>query len=126
MLADEFARTTTPLEGKALLVALLRRLRARGACALAATHLSGIASAAGARHFAVRGLRGIPQAPPAGDLHRALAVLAASMDYTIAEVGDDDASSADALALASLLGLDAEIVADARRLLGSRRDRREE
>jgi DNA mismatch repair protein MutS2 len=126
VLADEFARTTTPPEGKALLVALLRRLRARGACALAATHLSGIASAAGARHFAVRGLRGIPQAPAVGDLHQALAVLAASMDYTIGEVGDDDASSADALALASLLGLDAEIVADARRLLGSARDGRVE
>lgn len=126
VLADEFARTTTPSEGKALLVALLRRLRAGGTCALAATHLSGVASAAGARHFAVRGLRGIPQAPPSGDLHQALAVLAASMDYTIREVGDDDPSSADALALASLLGLDAEIVADARRLLGSESDGRVE
>ncbi len=124
VLADEFARTTTPPEGKALLVALLRRLRDRGACALAATHLSGVASAAGARHFAVRGLRGIPQPPPAGDLHQALALLAASMDYSIAEVGSDDPSSADALALASLLGLDAEIVGDAQRLLGSTRDRR--
>ncbi len=121
VLADEFARTTTPVEGKALLVALLRRLRDRGACALAATHLSGVASAAGARHFAVRGLRGIPQPPAEGDLHQALARLAASMDYTIGEVRTDDAATADALALASLLGLDAEIVADARRLLGSER-----
>ncbi len=121
VLADEFARTTTPLEGKALLVALLRRLRDRGACALAATHLSGVASAAGARHFAVRGLRGIPQPPAEGNLHQALARLAASMDYTIGEVRTDDAATADALALASLLGLDAEIVADARRLLRSER-----
>ena len=119
VLADEFARTTTPLEGKALLVALLRRLRDRGACALAATHLSGVASAAGARHFAVRGLRGIPSPPGSTDLHEALARLAESMDYTIAEVGSDDASGADALALASLLGLDADVVDEARRLLRS-------
>lgn len=117
VLADEFARTTTPPEGKALLVALLRRLKALGACALAATHLAGVASASGARHFAVRGLRGIPKPPPAGDLNQALALLAASMDYTVAEVGSDDASSADALALASLLGLDAELIGDARRRL---------
>ena len=117
VLADEFARTTTPREGKALLAALLRCLRGRGACAFAATHLAGVAAEAGARHFAVRGLRGIPQPPAAGDLHQALARLAASMDYTVAEVSDDGASGADALALASLLGLDADLVADARRLL---------
>lgn len=117
VLADEFARTTTPLEGKALLVALLRRLREREACALAATHLAGVASAAGVRHFAVRGLRGIAQPPNAADLHQALALLAASMDYTIREVGHDGTSGADALALALLLGLDAEMVGNARRLL---------
>jgi DNA mismatch repair protein MutS2 len=117
VLVDEFARTTTPVEGKALLVALLRRLRGRGACGLAATHLSGIARAAGARQFAVRGLRGIPQTPPVGDLHHALASLAASMDYTIVEVGNDAVSPADAIALAALLGLDAELVDTARRYL---------
>lgn len=118
LLADEFARTTTPLEGKALLVALLRRLRARRACGLAATHLAGVASAADARHFAVRGLRGIPEVPSSGELAQVLAALAASMDYTIAEVGADDVASADALALASLLGLDATLVDQARALLG--------
>lgn len=118
--ADEFARTTTPAEGKALLVALLRRLRDDGACALAATHLAGVAKDAGARHFAVRGLRGIPQLPATGDLRQALARLADSMDYTIAEVAGDEASSGDALALASLLGLDPAIVADARHLLAGK------
>jgi DNA mismatch repair ATPase MutS len=119
VLVDEFARTTTPLEGKALLVALLRRLRERAACGLAATHLASVAREAGARHFAVRGLRGIPQPPPTGDLHQALAALAASMDYSIAEVGPDDVADGDAIALASLLGLDAELVETARRHLAS-------
>jgi DNA mismatch repair protein MutS2 len=118
VLVDEFARTTTPHEGKALLVALLERLRGSGACGLAATHLAGVAAEAGARHFAVRGLRGIPQRPAATDLREALAVLAESMDYTIAEVSDgQEGSRADAIALASLLGLDGDLIAAAYRAL---------
>jgi DNA mismatch repair protein MutS2 len=113
ILVDEFARTTTPHEGKALLVAMLERFRDRDACGMAATHLGGVAHEAGARHFAVRGLRNIPQRPASGDLHAALAALGASMDYTIAEVTGDETSRADAIALASLLGLDDALIAKA-------------
>lgn len=113
VLIDEFARTTTPNEGKALVVALLRTLRERGACGIVATHLGGVASAAGAPHFAVRGLRDVPQRPPDGDLVATLAALAASMDYTIDRVTADSPRPADAIALAALLGLDAEVVAGA-------------
>ncbi|HMF28521.1 MAG TPA: hypothetical protein VKE42_07100, partial [Candidatus Cybelea sp.] len=110
ILVDEFARTTTPHEGKALLVALLERLRERGACGLAATHLAGIPAAAGVRHFAVRGLRGIPGRPPTQDVGEALSALADAMDYTIAEVAADDRPRADAIALTALLGLDEAFV----------------
>jgi hypothetical protein len=51
VLLDEFARTTSPREGRALLVALLATLRERGAFGLAATHLDGVAAAAGVAHF---------------------------------------------------------------------------
>jgi DNA mismatch repair protein MutS2 len=114
---DEFARTTTPHEGKALVVALTQRLRQRNACALIATHLQGVAAAAGVAHFAVRGLKGIGTPPATRDLKDALDTLAASMDYTIAEVGDDEAPHADAIALAALLGLDPELVKAAYRAL---------
>lgn len=110
ILADEFARTTTPHEGKALLIALLERLRERSACGLAATHLAGIPGAAGVRHFAVRGLRGIPRRQPAGEIGAALAALAGAMDYTIAEVGGDEQARADAIALTALLGMDEAFV----------------
>jgi DNA mismatch repair protein MutS2 len=120
VLVDEFARTTTPHEGKALLVALLERLRERGACGMVATHLGGVAEEAGARHFAVRGLRDIPKRPENGDLHAALAALGASMDYTIAEVTGGESPRADAIALASLLGLDDAIVAAAYEALSQR------
>lgn len=120
-LSDELARTTTPHEAAALLIAVIRRLRERGACGLMATHVAGIAAESGARHFAVRGLRGVPE-HAGGDLSRALASLAASMDYTLSEVSQDAPVQDDALALASLLGLDGDVVADARQFLqGTRR-----
>ncbi|MBV8531287.1 MAG: hypothetical protein JO104_08205, partial [Candidatus Eremiobacteraeota bacterium] len=120
LLIDEFARTTTPNEGGALLVAVLRGLRRRGVLALAATHLSGVAAAAGARHFAVRGLRDMPAATPAADLIRALDALAASMDYSVIEVGDENPPPSDAIALAQLLGLDEDIVTDAKESVWTR------
>ncbi len=114
---DEFARTTTPNEGRALVVALAQRLRERNACALIATHLQGIAAAGKVRHFAVRGLKGMRPPPAVGDLEAALRALGASMDYTIVEVGADDAAQADAIALAELLGLDRGFVEAAYRAL---------
>ena len=112
VLVDEFARTTTPHEGKALLIALIRTLRRRGHLGFIATHLAGIAREAQAPHFAVRGLRGVPKARSA-DLGAALAALADSMDYAVVEVGEADAPQADAIALAHLLGLDDELIAEA-------------
>ncbi|MBV8345015.1 MAG: hypothetical protein JO190_08510 [Candidatus Eremiobacteraeota bacterium] len=117
LLVDEFARTTTPQEGKALSIALLARLRERRACALMATHLEGLAAAAGVRHFAVRGLRGIPAPPPTHDVDEALALLAESMDYRVAEIGVGDGPRADAIALTALLGLDHRFVEAAYRAL---------
>jgi hypothetical protein len=86
--------------------------------AFIATHLGGIAADAGVRHFAVRGLRNVPKAAPAGDLQAALASLSDSMDYGVHEVSSGAARQADAIALAHLLGLDDEIVAEAAHLLG--------
>jgi len=113
VLMDEFARTTTPREGRALLIAVIERLRLLRAVGLSATHLAGIAPAAAVRHFAVRGLRGIPEKPATSDLSAALATLAASMDYTIEEIEDESERRSDAIALAALLGLDSELIASA-------------
>jgi dsDNA-specific endonuclease/ATPase MutS2 len=111
LLIDEFARTTTPREGRALLIALLERLRAYNACVFAATHLEHIAHDAGAAHYAITGLR----EPLAGigallDLESALARIASVMDYRIVRVEEQTPSCADAIALARALGLDGEII----------------
>ncbi len=78
-----------------------------------ATHLAGIAGTAGARHFAVRGLREIPPQQPTQDVGKALAALADAMDYTVAEISGDEPPRADAVALTALLGLDHDFVDDA-------------
>jgi hypothetical protein len=96
---------------------VLERLRADGTGGLAATHLGGVAEAAGTRHYAVRGLRGIPQRPVTENLAEALETLAASMDYTLEEVTGERAREADAIALASLLGIDDAVIAAAHRAL---------
>ncbi len=119
VLIDEFARTTTPHEGRALLVALVRGLRRRRRLSLIATHLAGIAGAAGVRHFAVRGLRCMPRMRTSDDLDAALAALAESMDYTVEEVREEQPPQGDAIALARLLGLDDDVIAEAGSLLGA-------
>lgn len=119
MLVDEFARTTTPAEGKALLVALVRGLKRRGRLAFVATHLERIAEASGARHFAVRGLRSVPTAVPNADLHEVLTSLCQAMDYAIVPVDGATGAQGDAIALAHLLGLDDDVVAEAGMVLGT-------
>jgi hypothetical protein len=96
---------------------LLERLRERGAVGMLATHLSGLAAAAGVRHFAVRGLRGLPSRSSPSTAPDALAALADAMDYAIEEVAPDAAPRTDAIALAELLGIDARFVAAAHRAL---------
>ncbi len=114
-LVDEFARTTTPREGRALLVALLEKLRERGAVALAATHLHGVAREAGAAHFAIAGLRDVPQRPARPlSLGAALDLIGGAMDYRLLAGDEAESAGGDALALADVLGLDAGLVARAR------------
>jgi hypothetical protein len=111
LLVDEFARTTGPREGRALLVALVEELARRGACALVATHFDGVARDAGVAHFTIAGLSApLLAGPAARDLHAALDAVAQAMDYRIVAVEGEAHAHSDALALARLLGLDAAIV----------------
>ena len=113
VLVDEFARTTSPREGRALLVALLETLEQRGALGLAATHLAQV-TAAGS-HFAIGGLRELPprDGPPL-ELEAALRRIAQAMDYRLRRVSGDSGAPGDAIALADALGLDAELIARAK------------
>jgi hypothetical protein len=127
VLIDEFAQTTAPREGRALLVALLEALRERGAIGLAATHYAGVAVGAGLPHFATGRLRepvSVAERPaPSPSLADALERVARGMDYglvptpTGSEARTDGGSAA--LELAAVLGLDGRLVARAAALLAA-------
>ena len=115
VLVDEFARTTAPREGRALLVALLETLRERGALALAATHLAHVTPNGRVAHFAIGGLAEVPPRDGAPlDLDAALRRISEAMDYRLRRVADDAPSPSDAIALADALGLDAGLIARAK------------
>jgi DNA mismatch repair protein MutS2 len=114
LLVDEFARTTGPREGRALLVAFVEDLRMRGTYALAATHFDAVAEAAGVAHLRIAGLRaGSLGAIDGADLDAALDAINAAMDYRVVAASDGDGTS-DALELARLLGFDAALLERAR------------
>jgi hypothetical protein len=116
VLVDEFARTTGPREGRALLIAVVEAVRARGTLALVATHFDGVAEAAGVPHLRIAGLRAETlDAVRASDLDAALDAINAAMDYRIVDAHARETDS-DALALARLLGLDESVVDRARSL----------
>jgi DNA mismatch repair protein MutS2 len=118
VLLDEFARTASPREAGALSTALLERLRERGACALAATHLAGVGAGSGVRHFAIAGPRELPGlcGEPLA-LDDALERIARAMDYRVRRVEAGSEPLADALGLAEALGLERSLVMRARAVL---------
>ena len=119
VLVDEFARTTGPREGRALLIAFAEALRERDTFALLATHFDGVARAAGTPHLRIAGLRGGGfDAVTADDLDGALDAIDAAMDYRVVVDAGDGAAVSDALSLARLLGLDARFIERARALYG--------
>jgi DNA mismatch repair protein MutS2 len=118
VLIDEFAQTTSPDEGRALLVALLEMLRERRVLGLAATHFAGVAKASGVPHYATGRSRNDPDiATERSTLEIALARVAASMNFALERIDAAAESSSDAFALAAVLGLEPRILARARAAL---------
>ncbi|GAC1417985.1 MAG: hypothetical protein NVSMB64_27730 [Candidatus Velthaea sp.] len=118
ILIDEFARTTGPREGRALLVAFIEALKSRGSIAFAATHFDAVAQDAGVDHFRIAGLarRHGALRGARGDIHAALDAVAGAMDYRIVAAQRSIESRSDALEVAALLGLDAAILDRAREI----------
>jgi hypothetical protein len=132
---DELARTTGSHEAEALLSAVVEAYTGTTGRAFFATHFRGIARVAGAEYLKMRGLDTVAvesallatarPGPPndnqvgddneVGDKHLA-ARLAGINKFMRYEVIDDDGapSDSDALAIASMLGLDENIISRAR------------
>ncbi|MGO8693253.1 MAG: MutS-related protein [Rectinemataceae bacterium] len=111
---DEFARTTGSREAEAILSAAIEFLaRAGRGRFVFSTHFHGIRRAAGARFLRMRGLdreaadKIIGADEPLADRIRKINGM---MRYEIVEARDEGAGGSDAIAIASLLGLEEGIV----------------
>lgn len=129
LLFDEFARTTSSHEAEALLSAVMESLAAcPSVLALFSTHFRGVKRLDGVRYFRMKGL------DHAGlDLHGAdgapiderIRLINRHMDHRL--VPDDaDRALSDAIAVATLLGLDAAVAARALRHFHSDEPRTQE
>lgn len=102
VLIDEPARTTNPVEGKALVQAIIKILEALPSTTLVTTHYSGLG--ADCRRLRVRGfvedLSDVPLTPQ--NINRFI-------DYSLTEDSSDDVPH-EALRIASILGCDATMI----------------
>lgn len=103
VLIDEPARTTNPVEGKALVQAILKILSGKGSITLVTTHYSGLGTGS-FRRLRVRGfvedMDNVPLTPK--NINRFI-------DYSLQEDTSDDVPH-EALRIASILGCDTEMI----------------
>lgn len=118
---DELARTTGSHEAEALLSAVVERYASgdagSGCLALFATHFRGVARVQGARYLRMMGLdRDAANSALAADqpLEARLAGINRHMRYLLVSDDGSEPELSDALAVASMLGLDAGLVERAR------------
>ncbi|MGI6642835.1 MAG: MutS-related protein [Bacillota bacterium] len=116
ILLDEIGRGTNPSQGMALYAALLQYLgqtEGNTSRVVATTHYHGLTRLIPAEHWQVAGLRLSPERDMPGDNgdpESGLQWLYEHMDYGLQKVGPETPAPRDALLVASLLGLDREII----------------
>ncbi len=117
---DEFARTTSSLEAEALISAALETFsREPGVLSLFSTHFSGVERLPGARYLRVPGLdRSAARAALDSDtaLGERIRMINGLMRHGLVDDSGEASGGSDAVAIASLLGLDEVITARAREL----------
>ena len=106
---DEFARGPNADEGAAIARGVVKYLGDKNAVTLLATHYDGAAAFA-ARHYQVRGLRSLADAPLAGGAGDALRAIENAMDYGLVPVGPGAPCPRDALRICRILGMPEEIL----------------
>lgn len=113
LLLDEFASGTNPQEGRLLVKALMQYLKNRATISLFVTHFDGVVEP-GINHYQVGGLKhlelGRLTKSLANDPQYGVSILQNLMDYSLELVEAAVAVPKDALKIAILLGLDAELI----------------
>jgi DNA mismatch repair protein MutS2 len=110
VLLDEPARSTNPQEGSAIVGALLKRMAKGKPVSIAVTHFEGLARMVGAEHWQVRGVKSIE------NLFFKEEDLEKYFDYSLEKVEIDKQVPRDAIKVAELLGLEKEVLLEAKNL----------
>lgn len=112
ILIDELARGTNPEEGHAISKAIVKYLKDKKPITLLTTHYDNIANMEDVQHLQVRGLSSLnfDEISSKTDIDDKMDFINKHMDYRLESVGKNESVPRDALNIASIMGLDKEIV----------------
>lgn len=112
ILIDELARGTNPEEGHAISKAIVSYLKDKEPITLLTTHYDNIANMEDVQHLQVKGLASLnfDEISHQADIDEKMDFINRHMDYRLESVGKDESVPRDALNIASIMGLDKEIV----------------
>lgn len=110
VLVDELARTTNPVEGTAIVSALIDRLNEKNVSAIITTHYSGIRT-----HCRALRVRGVREERIDGKIGREN--INDYMDYSLEEVSPNTPVPQEALRIAEIMGIDEELIRTAKKYI---------
>ena len=123
ILIDELASGTNPKEGYAISKAIINYLKLRNSITIITTHFDGLADDEQVRHLQVQGLSEVDFAKLLMDLKSrddmGMDVIHEYMDYRLKEIKNPEEVPKDAINISRLMGLDENILEDAKDILSS-------
>ncbi len=119
LLIDEIASGTNPVEGMALTKSIVDFLKQKPYITLLTTHFETVTESAGVKNMQVVGLAGADFDKLNSEIRYAnrkerINIISKYMDYRLYEVGTDSEIPKDALNIARMLGIPAEIIENAK------------
>lgn len=109
-LLDEFAKGTNPQEGEALASAVITYLAESRHCTIAATHFSAPTRLNMVQQYQVIGISADLSTDNKAGIAQRLKTLAEAMDYSLIRLSESKAPPLNAIQIAEILGLPAEIL----------------
>lgn len=123
ILVDELASGTNPKEGYAISKAIINYLKQKNSMTLITTHFDGLADDENVCHFQVSGLSNVDfdalLIELRSDKELGMDRIHEHMDYRLKIINNNEEVPKDAINISRLMGLDHEILADAKSILSS-------
>lgn len=124
ILIDELARGTNPKEGYAISKAIINYLKLKKSISVITTHLDGLADEEDVLHLQVRGLSHVDFEDLKINIDKnTLEVIHELMDYRLRVIEGPEAVPKDAISISKMMGVDENILEDAKRILENRENK---